>query len=177
MSDASLLGSPLVWSHEGKEYHLAVPDFDLELLFQSIHERWARNRIEAMAGGISEDAHRQNLALFVEQVSTNHFAFMGRLSLAFVTTDQGMMEYLQLLSQKGQKEKGGPVLSMPMLRSLRRQRAEAWNDLTRQVLTRDFPIFQLAPVASTPEQEPTTGTSSPSSADTPGESHREKLAG
>jgi hypothetical protein len=163
MSDANLLGAPLVWSHEGKDYHLGVPDFDLELLFQSIHERWACNRIEALAGGVSEDAHRASLALFVEQVSTNHFAFMARLSLAFITTDHGMAEYLQLISQKGQKERGGPVLTLEFLRRLRRQKAEAWNDLTRQVLLRDFPIFQLAPAAEkSPEPEPTTASSSPS---------------
>lgn len=163
MSDARI-PSPLVWSHGGKDYPLAIPDFDLELLFQSIHERWTRNRVEAMVGGISEEAHRQNLAMFLEQVATNHFAFMGRLSLAFVTTDHGMMEYIRLLSQKGQNEQGGPLLDVHFLRQLKRQTPEAWDDLAGQVLRRDFQVFLTAPVEvsrPTPEQEPSTSSSSP----------------
>ena len=86
MSDARI-PSPLVWSHGGKDYPLAIPDFDLELLFQSIHERWTRNRVEAMVGGISEEAHRQNLAMFLEQVATNHPTFVSPSLLTKIGED------------------------------------------------------------------------------------------
>lgn len=177
MSDAVLLGQqPILWSHDGKDYHLAVADLDLELLFQAIHERWARNRIEAMAGGISEEAHRLNLSVFLEQLEMNRFAFMGRLSLGFLISDHGMAEYIQLLSQKGQRDHGGAVLSMAQMRGWQRHQKAVWDDLTEKVVRRDLPNL-LAPEQGQPQpqQQPAgtqpitfTESSSPPSQDAPG---------
>lgn len=167
---------PLDFDLGDKTYPLACPDHELELYFQARHEAWARNRIEAAAGLVGERAHRTDVEVFASQRASNRFAFGGPLSMAFVLSDEGMAEYLLLLSQKGQKEKGGGAFSKASLRQLKRETPAEWDRLVGLVLGRDFPNVMAGTGPSPAPETPTSTTSgsSSSSAESPGGSPRTK---
>lgn len=163
--------APTPFEHAGKTYHLARPDHELELLFQARHEAWARNRIEATAALVGEKAYRADLESFGTRRDANRFAFGSPLSMAFLLSDDGMAEYVLLLSQKGQKEGGGALFGKAQLVKLRRQDEPEWERLTDAVVRRDFP--NLLPATAPPSRPPetpasTTNGSSSSSAAGPG---------
>lgn len=150
MSDAALLNPQATpWEYQGKSYLLAVCDLDTELLFQALHERWARNRVEVSRGGVDPAVYAADVDAYNRMRAVNDFAFGGDLSLRFVATPQGMAEYVLLLLQKGQKE-GGAEPSPKLVRALFRADVPAWLDLQRAVIGRDFPNQLVAPGSSSP---------------------------
>lgn len=174
MSAAEVIAqAPTPFEYEKKTYQLGVADYDLELYLQARHEAWARNRIEAAAGQISDHAYRADCEVFATQRAGNLFAFGTPLSLAWVLSDEGMAEYVVLLSQKGKKEKGGPAFGADELRRMRKEDAASWDRLVRLVVGRDFPNVRLpAPAPATPPD--TTSESSSCSPENPGASPEKK---
>lgn len=173
MSDVDLLApEPVTFTPPGQEkpWTFAPCDLECELRFQSEHQRWARNQIEAMKAGVSPATYAEDVDRFVSHVSGNRFAFGGPLSLAFLLTDQGATIYLSLLAAKA----GCRAASEANLSALRRKDRAAWDRALADVLRRDFPNL-MAPRAgadsSSPEAEtpsPSTTGSSSSSREDPG---------
>lgn len=166
MSAAEVIAqNPTPFEYAGLTYQLAVADYELELYFQSRHEAWTRNRIEATAAQVSEASYRADCEVFATQRAANRFAFGSALSLSWLLSDEGMSEYLTLLTQKGKKEKGGVTFDREGLRQTRRDDPAAWDRLVRVVLERDFPNL-LAPTTAKPAG--TTNGSSNCSPENPG---------
>lgn len=168
--------TPAPFEYEGQTYQLGVADYDLELYVQARHEAWVRNRIEASAGQVSERAYRADCEVFATQRASNLFAFASPLSLAWLLSDEGMSDYVVLLSQKGKKEKGGAAFTQQQLRSMRKDDKPSWERLVRLVVGRDFPNVTL------PEQAPatppsTTSGSSNCSAENPSSRTEERSSG
>lgn len=162
MSDASFLApQPYLWEHQGKTYAFAVPDLELELIYQAEHEAWARNRLEATRGKVDRDVHAADVARHVEMVAANRFAFRGPLSMSFLGSEAGLVEYLLLLGLKGGRERP----TREFLRGLARSDRTAWGRLVDEVLARDFPEALATPPAT---PAPSTSASSSSSPASPG---------
>lgn len=167
--DAMLGGEPARFTHDGKEWLFASCDLECELRYQSLHAAWARNQIEAARSLVSPESHAADLDRHVEHVEGNRFAFGGPLSLRFLLSDAGAVEYLALLAAKA----GCRAAGKGALDRLRRGDRAAFDRLIRLVLGRDFPnLFgaQEAPSSSPEAATPTpcTTDSSSSSQASPG---------
>lgn len=172
MPAEELLMLPTDFPLGDQSYPLARADHELELYYQARHEAWARNRIEATRGMVGDAAYRADCETFAQRRDGNRFAFGSQLSLAWLTSDEGMIEYVLLLSQKGKKEKGGAAFTQQQLRRMKKDEPAEWERLTRAVLERDFP-FLLTPAPTTGGPTPatpasTTNGSSSCSAASPG---------
>ncbi len=166
MAAEELLMQPTDFPLGELNYPLARADHELELYFQSRHEAWARNRIEATRAMVGDAAYRADCETFAERRDANRFAFGAHLSLQWLTSDEGMIEYVLLLSAKGKKERGGAAFTKPQLRQMKKAAPEDWERLTREVLTRDFPFLMIPPPTTggpTPETPPSTTSGSSSS--------------
>jgi hypothetical protein len=170
MSDADLLLDEAVeFPREGEQpWAFAACDLETELRFQAEHQRWARNQLETMKAGVAAAAYHAALDVHVEHVEGNRFAFGGGLSLAFLTTDQGLAEYLILLAGKANCR----AVTREKLAALRRRDRPAWDELAGRVLRRDFPNLFAAPEASSSAApatpSPSTTESSSCSPGSPG---------
>lgn len=161
MSAEVLAQTPTPFEHAGQTYQLGVADYELELYLQARHEAWARNRIEATAAQVGGAAYRTDCEVFASRRDGNLFAFGTPLSLTWLLSDEGMSEYLVLITQKGQKEQRGAAFTKDGLRQMRRQDAPAWERLVRLVVGRDFPNVSLpAPRAPATPPDTTNGSSS-----------------
>lgn len=151
MSDTNFLDPrPIEWSYNNKTYTLGVTDIDAELRFQAIHERWALNRLEVLQAGVSSASAQAAMDRYVNHLEANRFAFGSNLSLQFLTSDVGTIEYLVLLSAM----KKTPIPRATLQHLARRER-KIFNDLANQVLERDFPN----PEAQSEESEEEASTS------------------
>lgn len=175
MSDDLLLGTePARFPRPEGDWLFASCDLECELRYQTIHTAWARNQIEAARAMLSPAAYATDVDRHVEHVEGNRFAFGDTLSLRFLTTDHGAVEYLAMLAARA----GCRAASKQALDRLRRGDRSAFDELARLVLGRDFPNLFAAPQASSslaPETPPpsTNGSSSPS-VRSPGASPAEK---
>lgn len=175
MSAEVLAQAPAPFEWRGRTYNLGVADYELELYLQARHEAWARNRLEATAGQISDHAYRTDCEVFAGRRDGNLFAFGSPLSMTWLLSDEGMSEYLVLLTQKGQKEAGGAAFTKDDLRRVRREEPAAWERLVRLVVGRDFPNVKLPEPGKAPAtQSPTTNGCSGSSAGAPTSRTEEK---
>ena len=160
-----LLQQPLEWIYPGNEktkfkgrYLLGHADLAFELFFQAAHERWSRVRIEARRAGMSEDMYLTDLDGFQEMVSENRFAFGTKMSMRFILTDAGMIEYLFLKIQKGQTLGGDPI-EKEQLQKLWKEDIAAFDELAKMVLRHDFPNqFGRAQEASAPTESPSASS-------------------
>jgi len=147
MSDANLAQRPVEWIYRGRMFLLGHTDLDLELFFQTVHERWARNRLEARRKGITDDAFRADLEMLEDRIDSNRFAFGTTLSMRWLLSPAGIVEYLLLKIQKGQTQGGEPIMRQDLV-TLQRDDPDAWNALVDQVLRNDFPNL-TAPALAT----------------------------
>ena len=148
MSDAAMIGNaPFRWEHKDAVYEFAATDLEVELMFQSLHEAWARARLEATKGRIGEEAWTMDHARHVENVSANQFAMGGRLSMMFLFTTAGFAEYATLKWQKQVAGKGPQKdkVNAPFLHALAKNNAADFESLRTGMLRHDFPNL-FAPV-------------------------------
>jgi len=157
MSDTALAPRAVPWEYQGKGYLLGHTDLDLELLFQTAHERWARNRLEARREGLPEDVYFADLSAYHDQTAGNAFAFGGPLSLRFLATTAGQVEYLLLKLQKGAAA-GGERATRDFLLGLLRDDRAAWDRLVGEVLARDFPLVFRVALPSAGQATPSRST-------------------
>lgn len=171
MSDANfLLAAPIEFAPKGQTqpWLFAACDLECELRFQTQHEAWARNRLEAMKAFVSPQANQQDQDRFVQHVSANRFAFGAQLSIAFLLSDAGSVEYLTLLAGKA----GCRAAGKEALEKLRRSDRPEFDRLVEMMLRRDFPNL-LTPAEGGPSpapatRSPSTTESSSSSVASPG---------
>jgi hypothetical protein len=154
----TILQPPLEWIYPGNDkvkfsgrYLLGHTDLAFELYFQAAHERWARVRLESRRGGMSEDMYLTDLDGFQEMVNENRFAFGTKMSMRWLLSNPGMVEYLLLKIQKGQTLGGDPI-DRDMLTQVSRDDPKAFDEVVTRVLRNDFPNqFGRAPEASAAE--------------------------
>lgn len=159
--DANRLGRiTLSWEHDGVKYPIAPPDLDVELIFQSLHEAWAINQLEARKSRIGKEAYRELSAQQADALDGNAFAFGGDKSFRFLVSNLGMAEYFGLLMDRA----GGPVMAKTKLLALARsgdeapasEEALAWGRLWKPVMRRDHPN-RFAPEALRDAGSPPSG--------------------
>jgi len=129
-----LAAAPLEFECAAGTFALAVPDHELELLFQARHEAWARNRIEATKALVSAEAYQADVEVFASRRDSNRFAYAGPLSLSWLLSDAGMVEYVLLLAQKAGKSPRRETLF-----AMKKADPDDWQRLIDVVLRRDFP--------------------------------------
>jgi hypothetical protein len=145
LSAVDLLGSrPLSWAYQGATYLFASPDLDDELLYQAEHEAWAWSRVEAARAKVSPDVYASRCARLETMVAGNQFAFGGPLSIQFLASRAGMVEFLLLMGLKG----GGERPTREGLTRIARSDPKEWDRLTDQVLRREFPNLMTPETAA-----------------------------
>lgn len=174
MSDAQmLLQQPTTFTAGDLSLSLAVCDLEVELLVQAEHEAWARNRLEATRGKVGNAVYQADVGRMVEAIAANRFAFGGSLSIDWLSSSVGEVEYVLLLAQKAKTEaKVKQSVSREQLRKAQRGDKAGWVKAMEVLFRRDFP--NLMPPEVTPSSgdqgipAPSTSASSSSSADAPG---------
>lgn len=157
--NAQINGRPLTWSFGDRKFLLPPANLRFEDVFQSKHEAWARARLESNKTFLPDDAYQQDLELFMDRVCADDFAWRSPLSLKFIQSKHGRLEYMWLKIQMG-KAVGGMDCTLDELTEMSRQDADGFLQIYRDCLKQDFPDFFLEKKEASPS--PTTEQSTES---------------
>lgn len=139
MSDTLLAGLPVPFEWKGKTYYLGSREYSLDLAFQQFQEGHARRRILAHRKEMGEEEYAEQMKGWRHELGSNAYAFGGKLSWAFLWSEQGFKEYVWLKVKKGEAEcADAETLSRDDLDALFRDEA-ARLDIQLIVTEMDFP--------------------------------------